>query len=149
MNKKKIIILSIITIIIVGCIVGMVLYFNSPDYVFNQYIKYFNNREYDKMTELEYNYENFDIQKHYGIDYMSLLDYSFWAKSDDDNFIYQYTTNMYKNKTVPPSNVHISSIYVYNVTYKNNIDLTKHSLIVLGKVHNKIKVVFSPFYDIW
>lgn len=149
MNKKKIIILSSIIGVIVISIVGTIIYFNSPNYIFNQYIKYFNNREYDKMEKLEYNYERYDTHKVYDIDYISILDYSFWSKGDDDEFIYEYTTHMYENQDVPPSDVHISSVYIYTITYKNGSDLTRHSLIVLGKVHGKIKVVYSPFYSLW
>lgn len=140
-NKLAIIIPCVV---VIGIIIGIIMYVNSPSYIVKQYVKAINEKDYDKKESFEYDYEIYDIYNYCDIEDVKVKEYEFIEKGNDPDFIYEYTTKLYQNNN--PSDSNISYIYVYIVRYKTF--MPKSNILVLGKVHNKIKVVSSPFYDI-
>lgn len=158
MSKKVIIILSIIGVLIIGGIVGILCYKNTPGYVMKQYVKTINNGQYNKLQKYEYNYKNYKI--------ISSIDYYKDNGWSDDIIMTKTHISDYKLHTNHDKNIEnltrgtilfsynldignnykdISDIKVYDFTSDFNL-LNRLNVIMVGKVNGRWKVVYSPYY---
>jgi hypothetical protein len=161
MNKKRIAIISVICVVIIGGIVGVVCYRNRPEYVVKEYIKLINNGNFNKLKNYEYNYEDYEIASsidnliNKGISEESIKQATHIDKydiHDDKNTIQQWTGDLYiylMDFNVGENYKNISKIRVFQFYPGFNSSDQKYggyNNIVVGKVHGKWKVVYSPFY---
>lgn len=143
MNKKVIIIISIISIILIGGIVGCVCYTNSPDYVINKYIKAYNKGDYDTMESMEYNYEDYEIKRYNNGDGYYISEIKKIDSGDNQDFIDSLTVQLYERGEVKIDNSKITYITFYEISGE---DFYALPYTAVGKVGNKNMIVYSPFY---
>lgn len=120
MDKKKIIIISIFGVIIIGGIIGFLYYRNTPDYVMKQYVKANNNKNQkvlEKISYLENDLVLYDISEAYNKRNTSKIkSYNYWKTPSEDSVVF----------------------------YCEYEDGEEHGLVNLKLINNKWRVIYSP-----
>lgn len=161
MNKKLIIFFIAIGIIVIGGIIGISTHTNKPEYVMKKYVQLINNGEFDKLKKYEYNYEEYKIASSIdtyideGISMESIQKSAYiedYQLNENSMSIQQCTGDLcisLMNINVGDNYKKISKILMYNIHPGfSSLNQTNGGLscIVLGKVHGRWKVVYSPYY---
>lgn len=135
---KKIIlpfIFCIFIVLIICCI-------NSPSRIVKKYVKAYNNKDYDKMESLEYDF-GYTIKRNIDPEGQPIK-VKLLGKGSENELIDNHTKGLY---SIDVDNSKISRVYIYKVIDGNTqTQLYKLSIIVVGKVSNKWKIVSSPYY---
>jgi hypothetical protein len=146
MNKKVVIFLSIIGVLVICGIVGILCYRNSPDYVMKQYIKAVNNKDQKILEKVlytanQYSIEN--IEEAYGGMVSEISSYSI----DGTSIINSSNIDKYKKvhfKYPERVDATITKAITYEIINKNGWK----DWISLACINGKWKVVSCPLFYI-
>ena len=137
MNKKLIIIFIILGLVVIGGVIGFICYRNTPDYVMKEYVKANNKKNNKLLEQILYNsnsYKPMDIQHGYDIKVTDKI-ISYKVKKSSSNNL----NNKIKNEILDSNDEIIDSI-----SYTANLKSGNTCIVILGKINNEWKVVFSP-----
>ena len=142
MNKKVIVGIVVAIVVVIGGIVGISKYTNTPDYVMKQYVNAINNKNIDKLDKITYKanqYKLLDISDdNYQHKAYKITSYVFKGKLIDSD-IDKIPSYLYKNPE--EINVKIDGLYHY-IIYGEKDDLDYD--IEIGRVDGRWKVVKCP-----
>lgn len=140
MNKKVVIILSIIGVLIIGGIVGILCYRNSPDYVMKQYVKAYETEDDELLKNIV-----LVPDRHEVIPFnkksvkRKIIDYSF-IKTTDKKRTHDYVEAFMGKKYL--ENVRVGKTYNYSIKYIENTREHIDSKFYIVKLNNKYKILF-------
>ena len=119
MNKKLFIIISIISIVVIGCIIGMVAYTNTPGYVMKQYVKAYKTKNYNLLKKVVYDYglavkyDSFDDFE----ETITINSYTYSKTISKDNIKNELKNITWASEYHINNNDNIDEIVVYDVNY--------------------------------
>ena len=159
MKKKIIIISTILLLVIVGIIVGISCYRNTPEYVMKQYKKAYDTKDQELLKAITCTFDQLELLNIKELDdkgiTTNVISYEMKTKPTDNPETIQKLQMLYKSQLGISNKEYkeftVSKVARYMVKYNTTSSLENaytgetEEILYLGLVNNKWKIVFS--YD--